>query len=115
METKELVEDVLKYEYFWGDDAAIPYTWVPSEAQTPLVVVTGENASGKSFFRRVVQSYNQHRGVENIHISMEGRRSISSNPLLVFIYGDEEIDATGVNSIKTVLSGIKTCQGRTIR
>jgi hypothetical protein len=28
------------------------------------------------------------------------------------VYGDEEHDATGVNSIRTVLTGIKTCEGR---
>ncbi len=113
--TKELVEQCLTLRYFHpedDDDAAIPYVWVPGDGN--LVVVTGENAGGKSFFRRVASSIARlpENKMEVIPISMEGRRQVAYNVCLAFVYGDEEHDATGVNSIRTVLTGISTCQGR---
>ena len=109
---KQLVERVLECDYFLGDDPAIPYVWAPSKASNPLVVVVGENAGGKSFFRRIASEISRKTKVEAIPISMEGRRQVSYNIALTFVYGSEDYDATGINSIKTVLTGIKTCQGR---
>lgn len=112
---RQLVERCLTLRYFQpedGEPAAIPYRWVPGEGS--LVVVTGENAGGKSFFRRVASSVTraEENNMEVIPISMEGRRQVAYNIGLTFVYGDEEHDATGVNSIRTVLTGIKTCEGR---
>ncbi len=109
---KQLVANVLRLDFFTEPKPPIPYIWTASKAKTPLVVVTGENAGGKSFFRRCVQSICQQQKTECMTISMEGRRQTSYNIALVFVYGDEEYEATGINSIRTVLTGIKTCQGR---
>jgi hypothetical protein len=114
--TKELVDRCLTLRYFHPEDdepAAIPYVWVPGEGN--LVVVTGENAGGKSFFRRCAASVarqEENKKMEVISISMEGRRQVAYNIGLVFVYGDEEHDATGVNSIRTVVTAISTCQSR---
>jgi hypothetical protein len=113
--TKQLVERALELDYFAEDEPAIPFVWKPGKAENPLVVVVGENAGGKSFFRRCVSAVCQDKDngkVEVIPISMEARRTINYQPWLAFVYGDEQYEATGVNSINTVLSGIKTCQGR---
>jgi len=109
---KQLVEQTLELDYFCEDAPAIPYLWAPSAATNPLIVVVGENASGKSFFRRCVQAVCNKAQVECIPISMEGRRQVAYNIGLTFVYGDESCDATGINSIRTVLTGIKTCEGR---
>ena len=109
---KQLVTETLTLDYFTGKTPAIPYVWKPAKAACPLVVVVGENAGGKSFFRRCVSAVCQKTETEIIPISMEARRTISYNPHLVFVYGDEQYEATGVNSINTVLMGIKTCRGR---
>lgn len=77
-----------------------------------LIIAAGENASGKSFYRRLVQIDCQDRKVECIHISVEGRRRISESPWLVFVYGDEERDSTGSNSASTILTGISTSRKR---
>ena len=107
---KQLVERVLECAYFHGQRPAIPYVWVPGSKDTPLVVVLGENASGKSFFRRVATEVVRTNKIEAISISMEGRKSMGV--MGVFVYGSEEWEATGVNSIRTVITGISTCKGR---
>lgn len=113
--TKQLVERSLELDYFQDPKPAIPHVWKPSEADNPLVVVVGENAGGKSFFRRCVSAVcaDKANRVECIPISMEGRRQVAYNIGLSFVYGSEEWEATGVNSITTVLTGISTCSKRT--
>lgn len=111
-----LVERCLNFRYFLpekGKKAAIPFIFAPAVKETPFVVVTGENGGGKSFFRRIASEIAKRNDVESIPISMEARANLSSRPWLALVYGSEEWQATGVNSINTVLTGIKTCQGRT--
>lgn len=108
-----LLNRVLDLAYFHADedgDLAIPFHRVDGKGR--LVVIVGDNASGKSFFRRLVQLMCKKAEVECIPISAEGRRNIAYSPWLTFVYGDEEHEATGVNSTNTVLTGIRTCQGR---
>lgn len=93
-----------------SEQPVIPYHRV--DGQTQLIVVVGDNASGKSMLRRIVQGVCKQAKVECIHLSMEGRGGSTYNPFRSFIYGDEGTQATGVNSTNTVLIGIKTCQGR---
>lgn len=113
--TKQLVERTLELDYFQEPKPAIPYVWKPEKADNPLVVVVGENAGGKSFFRRCVSAVcaDKANKVECIPISMEGRRQVAYNIGLSFVYGSEDWEATGVNSISTVLTGISTCRART--
>lgn len=110
-DAKTLVQVVLDEPYFDKEDPAIPAHFVPGEGN--LVVVTGENAGGKSFFRRLVQEMCSMDKIEAINISMEGRRKVSYNPGLAFVYGDESYRATGVLSSSTVSMGIKTMRERT--
>jgi hypothetical protein len=79
--------------------------------------VVGDNASGKSFLRRILGLICKQASekTEFMPISMEGRRHISYMPWLTFVYGDEETQATGVNSSDTVLSGISTSNSRESR
>jgi hypothetical protein len=103
-------------DYFHPNKAgktAIPYLWVPGT--TPLVVVLGENASGKSFFRRIVSLLCKEVEVERITLSMEGRRSDYLGALRAFVYGSEEWQSTGENSSNTVTTGISTCRSRETR
>lgn len=110
---KSLLDKVLKLAYFEPDEdgeTAIPFHRVDGKGK--LLVVAGDNASGKSFFRRIVQGFCQHTKTECIAISAEGRRMISHAPWMTFVYGDEMHESTGVNSTLTVLTGIKTSRGR---
>lgn len=114
MKTADLIKDSFEFRYFHpekkGAKPAIPFRWVPGKGK--LVVVTGENAGGKSFYRRILTAVAHKNKIESIPISMEGRRQVAYNIGLTFVYGDEQVDATGVNSIRTVLTGISTCKGR---
>lgn len=109
-----LLDQVLDLDYFHkGDDgspAAIPALRV--EGDSRLVVIVGDNAGGKSFCRRLVQVICHEVKVECMAISAEGRRKISGAPWLVMVYGDEEYEATGVNSSLTVLTAISSSKTR---
>lgn len=110
----KLLDHVFSLDYFQPDgnkSAAIPYHRI--DGNDPLVVMVGENASGKSFVRRIVTLMARENDVESIHISMEGRAGPDfSGGLRPFIYGDEGYRSTGENSASTVVTGIKTCRGR---
>lgn len=109
-----LLSQVLALSYFSpqnGDPPAIPV--FRRDGSCPLVLIVGENASGKSFFRRLIKgacSYHP-RDIECIDISMEGRGR-SYGGIRGLIYGDEESESTGVNSSNTVTVGIRTCRAR---
>jgi len=110
-----LVNAALSQVWFTGDKPVIPSVW--RKGKTQLCVVVGDNASGKSFFRRVVSAVCSQatKKTEYIPISMEGRRNTAMNIGLSFVYGDESYRATGELSANTVLMGIKTSQGRESR
>lgn len=115
-----LPEDHPKYP----GETPIPSIYQPGSSR--LVLILGENAGGKSFFRRVM-SVVTHRGRkggfgdraipagpfpvrEMVHISMEGRTQ--GGIVGSMVYGTEEWRSTGENSSRTVTMGIKTAEER---
>jgi len=112
-DAKDLVESALSLRYFYPDDVIDGQTAIPVHAEDgegKLVLALGENASGKSFFRRIIQLLCAEAEVECMGLSMAGRKSGITS---LFIYGDEGRQSTGVNSGHTVTTGINTCRGRT--
>lgn len=112
---KTLLNHALGLDYFLPNKAGLtPIPMVRVDGNTPLVLVLGENASGKSFLRRILMAICNaaKQKTEFMGISMEGRRKVSMYPWWTFVYGDEDHEATGVNSAGTVLSGISTCLAR---
>jgi len=77
-----------------------------------LVLVVGENASGKSILRRIVSQSCKNKKIECLRISMEGRQNTYAGLGLSFIYGNEEYISTGHNSACTVVNGIYNCKKR---
>jgi hypothetical protein len=73
--------------------------------------VLGDNAGGKSFFRRIISQMCREAEVEAIGLSMEGRKF--GGAMSAFVYGDESWESTGQCSSRTVLTGINTCRNRT--
>lgn len=110
---KALFGRIFRLAYFQGEDPAIPYVRVDTKSR--LVVVTGDNAGGKSFFRRLVRLVAKEKSVECIHLSMEARagNSMMYGPARAMVYGDEAWQSTGTISTSTILTGIRTCEGRT--
>jgi len=109
-----IVKDLLEnWDYFQGKTPAIPALWV--KGRVPLFLVLGENASGKSFFRRLVLlSADRNTSIEEvIHISMEGRSGgFMYGPARAMVYGDENTRSTGECAARTVTTAIRTCADR---
>lgn len=103
---------------------AVPYVYDPSKSGSKLVLVLGENAGGKSLFRRLIRvmTHPGHKSNgfggrpdvprgpfpmgEVIGLSMQGRTSGGMERS--FVYGEESYHSTGENSAHTVSMGIKT-------
>lgn len=132
LDVRALVEDVLDTVLFNPSDAiegrtAIPAIYDPSKKGSKVVLVLGENAAGKSLFRRVVQQ-TTHRGSkgqgfgerdiprgpfpvgEVLHLSMQGRTGSTFGTSMV--YGEESYHSTGENSAGTIRGAIRTASGR---
>jgi len=116
---------ILDLRFFHSDDAidgrvAIPFYYNAGAENARLVLVLGENAGGKSFFRRLVQEACRHKGNnsgpypvrEVIYLSMEHRTGGMMGPIGAFVYGSEQRRSTGENSAHTVEGGITTASGR---
>lgn len=75
-----------------------------------LCVITGQNASGKSLVRKVLQNHCAEGKIEYIHMSQCGRGQ--GGIVGALIYGSEVDESTGKNSVKTLLTAFKTGQQR---
>lgn len=107
-----LLDHALKLDYFQPNEAGkVPIPWRRCHGDGNFVVVVGDNASGKSFLRRILTQLCREAKVEMMPISMEGRGGTYGG-MRGFIYGDESCQSTGENSSHTVLTGISTCKGR---
>lgn len=120
-DAKTLVEEALTLDYFHPleevpepdlGQTPIPAYFSPSGSDQKLIVIVGENASGKSFMRRIFSLICRNIKVECIPLSMQGRSDYFGG-LRSMVYGDETTESTGVNSSRTVTTGIKTCAART--
>ena len=109
LKAKTLLTEVLRMKFFQGEDPAIPHLLVPSKSRVTLLL--GENASGKSFIRRLVHAMCSKHKVECIPLSMEGR-SAAGVPWKGLIYGAEEYRSTGENSVSTVGTAFRTAEKR---
>jgi hypothetical protein len=106
--TKSLINEL---GYFNDEDPAINVNFTEG-GKYPIIVMTGENATGKSFFRRLLQvSLKKYGNIECIHLSQEDR-TYSGNCFRGFIYGDENLESTGQITGRTIVNGIATCNSR---
>lgn len=104
---RKVLFDVLDYSYF---DEAIPYTFFPGNSDQRLFVVTGPNASGKSFVSKLFAAYTKKTfGLEAMHVGMQHR---TQGYMKSFVWGDESYNSTGINSYHAVKGGISTCRSR---
>ena len=97
-------------EYF-GDEGVFDFNYTNNES--PVTIITGDNASGKSFVRKIFQAmcaYKIPKKIECIHLSQEGR--CQSGIPSAIIYGTEDGESTGSNTITTMLTTFKTSHSR---
>lgn len=107
----DVIEETLAYSYF-GDDAPLPFRFDPGSDEARLLVVTGDNATGKSFFRQVFSAYcRKNKVAEVMDIGMHRRTEAGMER--AFIYGGSDRDnSTGCISLGPVTTAIRTAQGR---
>lgn len=80
-----------------------------------LIVVTGENAGGKTFVASYLSQIarRDHEAEGKLEIMDIGmRRRTDSGIVRGLMFGDEAWESTGQISLKVVLGGIRTCRGR---
>lgn len=92
-----------------GVDAPILLNYTPGESK--LLIITGDNASGKSLVGRLfsLRAQKEHK-IESIRVSMELRTMEGIHR--AFVFGDEAWQSTGMISLDSVSGGIKACQSR---
>jgi len=104
--TEELLDSL---SYFSGDKPIIKTKFFRG-GTIPILIITGENATGKSFMRKLYCTVFKQNKIECMPISQQGR--CTGGIMRVFVYGDESCESTGYNSSKTVTTGINTCNSR---
>jgi hypothetical protein len=108
---RKLLDHVFSLDYFLPEGKKPPpISYHRVHGKGRLVVMVGENASGKSFARRCVQAVAARNKIEPIAVSMEGRTT--GGIMTAFVYGAEAWQSTGEISAGTVIGGISTCRGR---
>lgn len=106
------VQDVLSLNYFTvhgtGDRTRRPIkvSYNPGPHGCKLLVVTGQNATGKSMVRRCLSGAAQREGLTPIAISMQ--RRTEGGVVGAMMFGTEEWQATGQITGHSVIMGIKT-------
>lgn len=113
-----LVRWLLDTRYFDPEEGpALEGTFAEGDPSCRLLVIAGENASGKSLFRRLIgaacRKAEKTEKVEHIATSLEGKTRVGEAPWLAMVYGSEEWQATGANSGYLITGAIKTALGRT--
>ncbi len=102
------IEDIVASRWFRDPS---PFRCRVDWGHPRLTVITGDNASGKSLLRKILSNEYRDQGIEFIHTSQTGRAR--SGIERMFIYGSEEDDSTGFNSVRTLLGVLRTARERT--
>lgn len=112
--TKPLTASVIGWALKRRFTEVVKVRWVPSK-NAQLCLCLGDNATGKSLFRRIVRGWcqkNEKQKVEMIGLSMQDRAGGMMGIAHAFVYGDEHLKATGVNTGHTVTTAISTARSR---
>lgn len=106
----DTLESVLADVDYFGPDGPVPCA--ADFAHPRFAVVTGENASGKSFLARTLASQlrRDRPRLEVIPVTMNMRSRGGMERAIM--WGDEGRQSTGRLSVKAVMGGLKTCRER---
>lgn len=99
--------------FSWFHDKYAWQEWIPVDLQPghdKLLVITGENASGKSLIRRLLQAVAKKQSCEAIAVSPEFRQHGGLRN--AFVYGDETYQASGEIACHVVIGSMRTSQQR---
>lgn len=105
---KHFIADAMKSDFF---HTVLTGHWEDG-GNTKLIVVTGENATGKSFLRRIFTLGLHEAGIDYLALSMQKRTTSLGDCSNTFIYGDESCNATGDCTASSVLGAMRTSLAR---
>lgn len=108
----DAIDLLMEVDDIFGKDAPCPATL--SKGHERFVLITGDNASGKSFMAKHLKVGFDESGekIEFIPVSMEMRTAPGMQR--AFMFGMED-HSTGNVSVRSVLTGLRTCRERTQR
>lgn len=110
----DIIDCLVEDEDLFGAEGPCPVLFEPGRADSRVLVVTGENAAGKSIALKALQAYarrESEKKVEVMRVGMEMRANGGIARSFVF-GGSEDEDSTGTLSINAVLGGLKTSIAR---
>lgn len=113
---ERLIAKAMSDTEFFGPDGPCPARHEPGRPGSRVLVITGENAGGKSFFAKYLRAVlaGDKETFGRIEIMDGGmHRRTRSGVERAFMFGDEDAESTGNISLKFVLTGIRTCRKRT--
>lgn len=93
----EMLNDIASSILFTNDS---PFRMSIQPGNGKLIVITGDNCSGKSLLRKLLHCDYDDNKIKFMHFSQAGRSR--SGIERQFIYGTEEDDSTGHNSVKLI-------------
>lgn len=86
-----------------------PFKGVVHPGDDRVLVITGENAAGKSFLFQLMAAEISRHGITSVTLSIRERTGAGTMEMSrlrrAFIYGDEEMQSTGATSARVVKSG----------
>ncbi|AFU88114.1 putative ATPase domain protein [Caulobacter phage CcrColossus] len=105
-----LAKDVLENSRFFGSDSV--FNGKLFEGDERLVVIVGENASGKSLlFRSMAAWVKKDYKVTGITISIRERTDSTVPFRRSFMFGEESEKSTGANSFQVIEAGLRNAEG----
>ena len=101
---------LIRDSYWFTNESPFRLHYV--ETDSKVCIITGQNASGKSFLRKILNVRHQDDNIEYIHLSQCGRSS-STGLMAAMVYGSEHENSTGYISVKAIRGAIRTGTART--
>ena len=100
-------KEVMEKTTFGNEDFPLSFNLV-SEKENKLVLVIGDNASGKSLLTsQMLNSGHKWTGVSGYNIGMKSRTM--EGMARAFMYKPEEDNSTGATTVSAVVSGLRNC------
>lgn len=108
----ELVEDILVYSTLMSKNGG-PFaaTFEPGDPESRVILIAGDNASGKSFMTKILASFLNEDKIEPLQVSMRYRTMAGMHRIFMFGKGDEE-DSTGNVSLTAIKGALYNAEER---
>jgi hypothetical protein len=104
-------QEFLEIEKFQKDRERLFPSRLEAGQRDDILVVTGENASGKSLafliLNNLVRSFGKEDKIDVLVMDIGMSRRTRSGMERAFMFGDEDLDSTGNISIKVMQSGVE--------